>query len=125
VTKGITSAVMAGMSVACGSLISGIVVSFGLPCWRGRQRAMHAPSWILVIEIFADWRHPGSRHESSRTRNLTEAACLILAQEVRSERTISYCYRDGEKDSGMFAKPRKPQRPDCVDCRAPPGLGWG
>jgi hypothetical protein len=85
---------------------------------------MDAVTWILVIDIFADWRHPGSRHESSRTQNLTEAACLIVAQEVRSERTIAYCYQDGTPDPGWH-RPSKPQPPHCDECRAPPGLGWG
>jgi|SoiMethySBSTD1v2_1073268.scaffolds.fasta_scaffold57976_2 hypothetical protein len=79
--------------------------------------------WILVIHVIAffsgDFRVP-----DSRTRGLTEAACLTLVQEVQGPKTIAYCYRDGEKDPGR-ARPAKPQPPFCADCRAPAGLGWG
>jgi hypothetical protein len=60
----------------------------------------------------------------SRTRGLTEEACLILAQEVRGPKTIAYCYRDGEKDLG-WSTPAKPQPPQCDECRPPPGHRWG
>jgi hypothetical protein len=84
---------------------------------------MDAGSWILVIEVISLFAGD-FRMLPSCTRNLKEAACLILAEEVRGPKTIAYCYRDGEKDPGR-ARPTKPQRPDCPDCRAPAGMGWG
>jgi hypothetical protein len=79
---------------------------------------MDAYTWILVIDIWAN------RHESSRTRGLTEAACLTLVQEVRSPTTTAYCYRDGGPDPG-WRRPRVKERPQCDECRPPKGLGWG
>ncbi len=70
---------------------------------------MDAYVWILVIEIFGD------RVQGSRTRGLTESACLTLVQEVRSERTIAYCYQDGTPDPG-WGSFVKPPRPVCAEC---------
>ena len=81
---------------------------------------MDAATWILVIEISADWRQAGSRHESSRTRGLTETACLALIQEVRGPRTTAYCYQDGQPDPDWH-RPAKPLPPICVECWPPPG----
>ena len=79
--------------------------------------------WILVINLISllpgDFRMP-----SSRTRGLTQEACLILVQEVQSRTTFAYCYKDGEPDPG-WRRPSKPRRPDCDECRAPKGFGWG
>jgi hypothetical protein len=61
---------------------------------------MDAYVWILVISIFADWRF-----DESRTRGLTEAACLTLIQEVQSQTTRAYCYKDGEPDPGWPKRP--------------------
>ena len=62
-------------------------------------------TWILVIEIFAD------RIEGSRTRGLTEAACLTLLQEVKGPSTIAYCYPDGTKDPEWWPFRRPIERP--------------
>ena len=70
---------------------------------------------INVIALFTgDLRLP-----STRTRGLTEAACLVLAQEVRGSKTIAYCYRDGEPDPGLPTRSHGKERPPCDDCRAP------
>lgn len=55
-------------------------------------------TWVLVIEIYGF--AVGERNENSRTRDLPEAACRVLVQEVRGPRTTAYCYRTGEKDPG-------------------------
>jgi hypothetical protein len=83
---------------------------------------MDAYVWILVINVIS--LLPGDLHlPSSRTRGLTEEACLILAQEVRGPKTIAYCYRDGEPDPGWH-RPSKPQRQQGDECRPPPGRRW-
>jgi hypothetical protein len=75
---------------------------------------------ISVIALF-----PGDlRIPSSRTRGLTEEACLILAQEVRSRTTIAYCYEDGTSDPGWH-KPSKPPQPICEECGPLPGRRRG
>jgi hypothetical protein len=76
---------------------------------------MDAYVWISVIEIFADWRN-----ESSRTRELTEAAWLTLVQEVKSRSTVAYCYRDGEPDP-VWGKPLIKRAPICDECGPLPG----
>jgi hypothetical protein len=80
---------------------------------------MDAATWILVIEIFSF--DPRLRNEASRTRTLPENACLILAQEVRSEITIAYCYEDGTPDPGWPSRPYEPLPPMCADCGPLPG----
>jgi len=57
-----------------------------------------------------------------RTRGLTEAGCLTLAQEVRGPKIVAYCYRDGTPDRGWH-RPSKPSPPTCDDCRAPKDTG--
>jgi hypothetical protein len=64
---------------------------------------MDPATFILVIEICADWRN-----EASRTRELTEGACMVLAQEARSCSTVAYCYRNGEQDPGWVTKEIRP-----------------
>jgi hypothetical protein len=75
--------------------------------------------WILVISIIAllpsDLRTP-----DSRTRGLTEAACLALVHEVQSRKTIAYCYEDGTPDPGRQRATVK-ERPICTDCSPLPG----
>jgi len=75
---------------------------------------MMLETWILVIEMFAF--AVGEPHGSSRTRDLPHDACLTLVQEVKSEKTIAYCYRTGEEDPylpGYYARPRVKQ-PICA-----------
>jgi len=73
--------------------------------------AMNAYTWILVIDVILLF--PGDCGcSSSRTRELTEAACLILVQEVRSPKTIAYCYEDGTPDPGR-QWPMVRERPPC------------
>jgi hypothetical protein len=82
---------------------------------------MDAYTWILVIEVVS-LLSGDFRLAPSRTRDLTEAACLILVQEVRSSKTIAYCYEDGTPDPGRRA-PRIKERPNCDEC-PPPGRRW-
>jgi len=56
-------------------------------------------TFVLVIETFSLFATE-PRIPSSRTRDLTEAACLTLAQEVKGPSAIAYCYRTGDKDPG-------------------------
>jgi hypothetical protein len=71
---------------------------------------------ISVIALFSgDLRIP-----DSRTRGLTEAACLALVQEVRSRKTIAYCYEGGTSDPGRQRATVK-ERPICTDCGPLPG----
>jgi hypothetical protein len=53
--------------------------------------AMDAYTWVLVIDVISLFAGD-FRLAPSRTRDLTEAACLILVQKVRSPKTIAYCY---------------------------------
>ena len=80
---------------------------------------MEATTWVLVIRVISlfagDFRLP-----PSRMRDLTEAGCLILAEEVRGPKTISYCYANGTPDPGS-ARPAKPARPICDECGPLPG----
>jgi hypothetical protein len=75
--------------------------------------------WILVISVIAlfpaDLRIP-----DSRTRGLTEAACMALAGEVQSRKTITYCYEDGTPDPGRQRATVK-ERPICDECGPLPG----
>jgi hypothetical protein len=84
----------------------------------GHGVAMDAYVWILVIEIFTDWRN-----ESSRTRGLTEAACRVLVQEVQSRTTRAYCYRDGEPDPEPRLRPVELRRfvPNAARCQGAGG----
>ena len=80
---------------------------------------MDAYVWILVIDVISLF--PGDlRMASSRTRGLTESACLILAQEVRSSMTIAYCYEDGTLDPEGRTRPVE-RRPICGECGPLPG----
>jgi len=78
--------------------------------------------WILVISVFSFFRAELGISDS-RTRGLTEAACLTLAQEVRGPKIVAYCYRDGTPDRGWH-RPSKPSPATCDDCRAPKGHRW-
>jgi len=68
---------------------------------------------------FRQWRN-----EDSRTRGLTEVACLTLAQEVRGRTTIAYCYPDGTPDPGWRTKPIIDWHRICDECGPLPGLRW-
>ena len=73
-----------------------------------------ALTMILVIETYGF--AVCERNESSRTRDLPEAACLQLVQEVKGPRTDAYCYRTGEPDpgSGWVRRPPTVREPICA-----------
>ena len=84
---------------------------------------MDMAPWILVINVISLFSSD-FQLAPSRTRGLTDSACLVLVQEVQGPRTFAYCYRDGTPDPGR-ASPSKPLPPPCPDCRPPTGLRWG
>jgi len=88
----------------------------------GPMTSAMEPTWILGIEVIGlfatDLQIP-----SSRTRDLTESACMVLAEEAPGPKARSYCYETGTLDPGWH-RPRVKKPKPCEGYRPLPGRRW-